>query len=77
MKEKLSILAYFNKYKNTLDDYINNLDSKQLNWAGLIIIRSYNISSSKTSSIDFSRKNYLNENFSKKSLQLTPKTKNL
>lgn len=42
-------MAISNKYKNTLDNFINNSDTKSLDWPGLIDKGSHNMPKSKSS----------------------------
>lgn len=50
-------MAISNKYKNTLDDFINSLDKKLPDWLRLIDKRLRNACKSKSSSIGLSKGN--------------------
>ena len=79
VEEKSEIGAIYNKYKNTLDDLINNSNTKSpdhlnsLNWSRLIDKGSYNASKSKNRLPTFLEADCLSGNISITSLEPIPK----
>ena len=67
------IVAIPNQYKNTLDDFIDNLDLKLPDWAGPIDEKSRNAPMSENSLADFLGKDCLDEDLLDKLSQLAPK----
>lgn len=70
-------MAISNQYKDTLNDFIDSSDLKPLNWTGSIYKTFLNALRSKGNLADLLEKDYLDNNFSNKSLLLIPKTENL
>ena len=76
---KSKIVAIFNKYKNTLNNLIDSLDTESLdcpdfsNWLGLIDKRSRNTLKSRGSSSTFLEEDCLNEDVSIMLLEPTSK----
>lgn len=72
------IMTIPNRYKDTLDNFINSSNSKFSDWPRSIDKRSYNILKFKNSLIGFLRENCLNKNVltSNKSLWLALRTEN-
>lgn len=76
-KEKSEIVAIFNRYKNTLDDFIDSLNSESPDWQKLIDERSYNTLSSASNLMGLLERDFLDKNISNCWwTQRTPKMKN-
>lgn len=73
-EEKSEIMAIFHKYKDTLDDLIDSSDIKFLDWLGQNNQGSCNALRSKSSSMSFSKRDYLNKDVFNMPLGLAPKT---
>ena len=79
VEKKSEIVAIFNKYKDTLDNLINSLNTDPLdhtnspNWLGLIDEGSRNTSKFRDSSPTFLKKNCLDEHILIILLEPTPK----
>lgn len=56
MEEKLKTAVIFIKYMNNLNDFVNSLNKKFLNWSKLFDKRLCNMLRSKNSSIGFLEK---------------------
>lgn len=74
MGKNSEIRAILNRYKNTLDEFIDSLDTKPLDWPELINKGLRNTPKSKSSLMGLLEGNYLDEDISGMSLGLTPKT---
>lgn len=70
------MVAIPNRYKNTLDDFIDSLDPEFLDWPRLIDKKLHNMPKTKNSLVGFLLENYLNEDVLDKSLWLLFQTKN-
>ncbi len=79
MEEKSEIVTIPNKYKNTLDDFIDSSNKESLNWpdcpdrSGLIDKGSRNTLKSRSDSPILLEENCLNKDVSVTSLELMPK----
>lgn len=69
-------MAIFNKYKDTLDNFIDNSDPESLNKVRLIDERSYNVPRSENSLTDLWEGDCLDEDILDRSSRLAPKTEN-
>lgn len=74
MEKNFEIIVICNKYKDTLNDFIDNLNTKSSNWLELIDKGSRNVFRFKGNLIRFLKENYLNKNVIDKLLRLAPKT---
>ena len=79
VEAKSEIMAIFNKYNNTIDNFINSLGTKflyypnSLNWLELIDKGSRNIPKSSTGSLIFLEEDHLDTNILIMLLKLAPK----
>lgn len=62
-----------NKYKDTLDDFIDTSDPETFDWVGQIDVRSYNTPMFENNLADLSEENSLNENLSDRLSRMAPK----
>lgn len=69
------IVAFFNLYNNTLDDFINSLNSESLDWSKLLDEKSCNSAISKSNLADLSEGDCSDKKLSDQLLWLAPKTK--
>ena len=64
MEKNFEIVIFFNKYKDTLDDFINSSNLESLNQSRLINKKLCNTPRFKASLIELLERFYLNENIS-------------
>lgn len=67
-------MAIFNKCKNILDDFINNLETESSDWPRPIHKGLRNMPKSEGSSTKLLERNYLNKDILNRSSQLAPRT---